>query len=92
MQPLQEVAIGIRARFYENYRKTIQKRSDYDEEAILSGNFMAHNGDLRTDVALLKHGYLTDNEMFYELYGILIENAEKYTSRYTILILILLIY
>ncbi|PWW79297.1 hypothetical protein C7212DRAFT_340200 [Tuber magnatum] len=80
MKPLHEIAIGIRGRFFENYCKLIGKRSDDDGATIRLGNLMAHNGDLWTDIVLLKHGYLTDTGTFYDLYGIAIENAEQYTK------------
>jgi len=64
MKPLEEVALGIRRRFFQNYRILMRQGSGKSQRLVTKGNKKAHHGDVKTDMLLIKRGDITDVSTF----------------------------
>ncbi|KAG0132644.1 hypothetical protein HOY82DRAFT_606324 [Tuber indicum] len=80
MQPLQSTAIEIRLRFFANYQKLGGARLGDGAKAIRMGNEAAHEGNILTDIIMIRDGHLVDKSVFYELYGIAFDASQPYTK------------
>ncbi|RPA88400.1 hypothetical protein L873DRAFT_1931726 [Choiromyces venosus 120613-1] len=92
MQLLQEMAIGIRHRFFHNYSKLISLDSIGGPTAICSGNKAAHNGDLITDTALVMCVDIMDTHIFHSLDGIFYNSAQPYLGTFPAATEIIIVY
>ena len=71
MQPLQPIGIGIRRRFFANYRER-KARNPMDSDTNLTkiGNEAAHYGNVKADITMIKEYHRNEAPTFHELYGI----------------------
>jgi len=70
LRPLRLSAGGIRSRFFATTRLRAGMGGIGVEASIRVGNDIAHGGDVRTDICLLKHGQIQFHQTFKYLYGI----------------------
>ncbi|PUU82323.1 hypothetical protein B9Z19DRAFT_1120929 [Tuber borchii] len=69
--PVQDLAIGIRKRFFATNCRSNDEKLPWDTEVIYSGNLRAHAGDVCLDFHLFQTGSLIkDCDTFEDLYGV----------------------
>ncbi|KAI9646157.1 hypothetical protein NHQ30_005597 [Ciborinia camelliae] len=75
VEPLIEVGVAVRKRFFEHARSTIylgQERGRANHKIIREGNDRCHRAYLHTDAALFKLFYLSgtaDKDLYFDIYG-----------------------
>ena len=84
MGPLHDIAIAIRCRFIQDFRRRGESRGSSERspaiDEIHRGNRAAHNGDVIADAGLIEMGHITDLAAFKELYGMEHNRAKKFFS------------
>ncbi|KAG0123314.1 hypothetical protein HOY82DRAFT_619332 [Tuber indicum] len=77
LRPLKASAISIRDRFFAKFLESKASSNIGNLSAISAGNKIAHEGDVVTDICLLRNGMISYPDTFRRLYSLLWEEADS---------------